>query len=97
MCDWSEYGRKENYQLRKQKRETKQSGRFKITIETFAPKNSLYVTFEITIEDFKDSPNVLIKRFKYQGSEPEKEAEKIVHQIKAKEEAIFETKVFYMD
>ena len=77
--------------------EKKKSGRFRVTIDTIADKNSLYLSYAIKIEDFIESDYIRIYNEHYTGSNPEKWVSEKIEKIKSQERSIKETKVYYRD
>lgn len=83
--------------LSKKKREKKHTGRFKVTIKTIESPSSIFVQYLITVEDFYSEGYVSIKSKTYTGSNPRKEAEKIIEQIKRQEKHTKKTESYYVD
>ncbi|GAA3265961.1 hypothetical protein LMG8520_2675 [Lactococcus lactis subsp. lactis] len=82
--------------LLKRKLETKNSGRFEVTINKIEAPDSLFVEYEIKIRDYgEDEGFVSVYKEKYSGSNPDKRALQMVEAIKRKN--IKETKNYYLD
>lgn len=82
--------------LSKRKLESKRSGRFKVTINKIEAPDSLFVEYEIKIQDYgEDEGYVSVYKEKYSGSNPDKRAQQMVEAIKRKN--ITETRIYYLD
>lgn len=84
----------------KKKESLKRSGRFKVTIKTIEAKNSLFVKYFIEVEEtFTDGEWQRRKsRSKYyHGSDPKKEAQRIIDDIKNEEKHTTNTESYYVD
>lgn len=83
--------------LSEKKNKQKRTGRFRVTIKTLSIKNSLHVKYFIEVEDFADEDYVRIKSANYTGSEPEKQAQRMIEQFKEQERGVLNTEVYYSD
>lgn len=86
--------------LSKKKREKKHTGRFKVTIKTIESKDSLFIQYLIEIEESFTDGEWQRKRSRskyYRGSEPKKEAQRIIDQIKREEQHTTNTESYYVD
>jgi|GEM_PF-4901035 len=84
----------------KKKREKKQSGRFKVTIKTIESKNSIFVQYLIEVEEIFTDGEWQRRRSRnkyYHGSDPKKEAQRIIDQIKNEEQHTTNIETYYVD
>ncbi|GAA5428025.1 hypothetical protein [Lactococcus lactis] len=85
--------------LSDKKLESKKDGRFKVTIKTIEPTDSILVTYDIEVKDYSDEGEedgyVSIYQKSYSGSNPEKIAQQMVDGIKRKK--VTKIKVYYLD
>ncbi|MEY8458604.1 MULTISPECIES: hypothetical protein [Lactococcus] len=84
----------------KKKESLKRSGRFKVTIKTIEAKNSLFFKYLIEIEEtFREGDwQRRVSRSKYyHGSDPKKEAQRIIDEIKDEEKHTTNTESYYVD
>lgn len=86
--------------LSKKKREKKHAGRFKVTIKTLESKDSLFIKYLIEIEETFTDGEWQRRRSRskyYHGSDPKKEAQRIIDQIKREEQHTTNTESYYVD
>lgn len=86
--------------LSKKKREKKHTGRFKVTIKTIESKTSIFVQYLIEVEETFTDGEWQRRRSRskyYHGSDPKKEAQRIINQIKNEEKHITNTESYYVD
>ncbi|GAB7391595.1 hypothetical protein [Lactococcus garvieae] len=84
----------------KRKQDNKYSGRFKVTIKTIESRKSIYVQYLIeVVETFIEGEwQRRTSRSKYyNGSEPKKEAQRMIDQIKREEQHTTNTEIYYVD
>lgn len=75
---------------------SKHSGRFKVTINKVEAPNTLFVEYEIKIQDYgEEAGYVSVYHEKYSGSNPGKRAKQIVESIKRKN--ITDIKSYFLD
>ncbi|MGI1837396.1 hypothetical protein ACRPK2_08685 [Lactococcus garvieae] len=86
--------------IEENKRKEKHTGRFRVTIDTYESPKSTLVSYYITVEDFGCSGDVdvIFATYRlYHGSNPYKEAEKMIDEIKRKEKYTTKTETYYVD
>lgn len=81
--------------LSEKKQDKKTSGRFKVTIDTIKATNSLFISYDINIEDYDNLDFIKTYTRNYTGNAPEKEAQKMIDQIKKRH--VEDTKIYYVD
>lgn len=84
----------------KKKPKKKYSGRFKVTIKTLESKESLFIQYLIEIEETFTEGDWQRRRSRskyYHGSDPKKEAQRIIDQIKREEQHTTKTESYYVD
>lgn len=86
--------------IEEKKRKKKHTGRFRVTRDTYESPHSILVSYYITVEDFSCSGDVTlisVTHRLYHGSNPYKEAEKMIDEIKRKEKYTTKTETYYVD
>lgn len=86
--------------LEENARKKKYTGRFRVTIDTYESPRSTLVSYYIKIEDFGCSGDVdiiSVTHRLYQGSNPYKEAERMIDEIKRKEKYTTKSETYYVD
>ncbi|MDN5629790.1 hypothetical protein C9I44_00785 [Lactococcus garvieae] len=83
--------------LSKNKSNKKHTGRFRVTIKTLKSSSTLFIRYLIEIEDFANPDYVTIKSEYYTGSDPEKQAQRMVEKIKKQEQLTTNAEVYYLD